>query len=782
ERQLSIPESIRITKEVASALDYAHRHGVIHRDIKPENILLHDRQALVADFGIALAVTSAGAGRMTQTGLSLGTPQYMSPEQAVGERTIDARSDIYSLAAVTYEMIAGDPPFAGSTVQAVVSKIMTEKPTPLSTLRESVPAEVEFAVNTALSKIPADRFASAAEYAAALTNPTLSQGASGIRVTPGRRRIDKLGRIAPYLAGLSLFLLATTLWALFRPPPPKPVIRYALGMDSTEALGGTLTRIAITPDGSRLVYTTAPGPRLVVRPRSQLQGAALQAVDQAFAPFVSPDGSRIGYFHPPSSLSVVSLNGGPAVKISDSLASPGGAFGPDGFIYATGLFGRGIVRFAETPGAPLKRITRVDSAGGETQHSFPDVLPGGKSLLFTITYGGRGGVVKPTAVAFADISSGKYRVLTNGLRARYLPPDRLLYATSDGTLMLASLDVGGMKVRGDPVAVAEGLRRGAANSVGFQLANDGTLVYETGGIGVDREVVWIDRTGKAEQVDASWKGTINDPVISPDGKRLAVRINSAANADIWIKQLDKGPALKLTFEGSNNVYPAWTADGLRVTYQSNNSGVQDLWTKRADGSDKPVLQLHMSLDQGDAIWSRDGKWLVARSNTNVAGAGDILAMRPGLDTSLTPLLNTKFAELSPSLSPDGHWLAYSSNETGRMEVYVVPFPNASAAKWPVSTMGGAEPLWSHSGREIFYRDGKTNLVSVAVSTAPTFSAGVTATLFNVKDYVNNSNHRQYDVTRDDKRFIFIRSLGGANQDRIVIVENFLEELKGKLKK
>ncbi|MCL4866405.1 MAG: serine/threonine protein kinase, partial [Gemmatimonadales bacterium] len=169
EKQLPIPDAVRIATEVAGALDYAHRHGVIHRDIKPENILLHDGSALVADFGIALAASTAGT-RMTETGMSLGTPHYMSPEQAMGEREISARSDVYALGCITYEMLTGDPPFTGSTAQAIVAKVVTERPHPLRSQRHTIPPQVEASVLTALEKLPADRFASAAEFAAALAD------------------------------------------------------------------------------------------------------------------------------------------------------------------------------------------------------------------------------------------------------------------------------------------------------------------------------------------------------------------------------------------------------------------------------------------------------------------------------------------------------------------------------------------------------------------------------------------------------------------------------------
>ncbi|MBA3646619.1 MAG: protein kinase [Gemmatimonadaceae bacterium] len=780
ERQLAVDEAVRIAVAVASALHYAHEHGVIHRDLKPENILIQSGQPVIADFGIALAVSNAGGARVTQTGLSLGTPQYMSPEQATGDRVIDARSDIYSLGAVTYEMLSGEPPHSGASAQAVIAKLMTSEPQPLNTLRSTIPVNVACAVEKALAKLPADRFTSAKDFAEALQNPHFTIATKYGRANAEQTAaVTKWKRNALAAAAVAAVFIAVALWSLFRPDPPKQVRRYAIGLDSTEALGGSLGRMAIAADGSHFVYTTLPGPKIILRQANQLRGTVVPGVDEAYSPFLSPDGSRVGYIAPPALLKVVSLNGGPPLQISDSIAAPGGCFGPDGQIYATALNGLSLVRFAESPGAPLKRVTRVDSANGEGSHVWPYVLPNGNGILFTVRYMNRGGSAKSPAIAVANLATGKYHVLVNGVKAVYSPSGHVLYATSDGTLMVAEFDQSALKMTGDPVAITEGLRLGFSSAADFSVSRDGTLSYLTGGTGVDRELVWIGRDGKIESVDAAWKAAFNHPVISPDGKHLAVSIVSGTQADVWVKQLDRGPSLKLTFEGANSVYPTWTPDGQHITYESNISGVQDFWTKRSDGSAQAVLQLHMKHDLAEPLWSRDGKWLIVRTSTSTQGTGDILAMRPGTDSVPMPLLTSKFRELSPTLSPDGKWMAYVSEETGRNEIYVVPFPNAASAKWPLSTQGGNEPLWSHSGREIFYRDGAGNVVSIAVSTSPTFSSGATTTLFPSLGFLANNARRQYDVTADDKRFIFIRAAGGAVPDRLVFVENWFEELKRK---
>ena len=785
ERQLPINEAVRIAKEVASALDYAHRHGVIHRDIKPENILLHDKQALVADFGIALAVSAAGGGRLTQTGLSLGTPQYMSPEQAVGERTIDARSDIYSLGAVTYEMITGDPPFAGSTVQAIVSKIMTEKPTQISRLRETVPETVEDAIAIALSKLPADRFATAEEFANALTTHVagFTRENAVSRAGTGRRRADffrQRGVIA--LTALSAILLAAALWGWLRPAPQKQVARFVLALDSTEALNGPVGRLALSPDGTKLVFAGGPDRSLFIRRLDDMRTVRLPGTEDASAPFFSPDGQTVGFTNPSYLLKTVPVSGGLPTLLLDSLVGRSGAsWSPDGYIYIANRPATAIVRLRPAPSASVEPVTKLDSTAGEVAHRLPDALPNGKAIIFTVYYGfnGRSG----TAIAVQQLGSTQHKVLVNGLQGRYSTSGHLVYATANGALMALRFDPDKLTTTGDPIPIAQGVHSGAIGAVDLGISRTGTLIYTTGQTGGDRKLLWVARDGRAHQVDSSWSGLFDYPALSPDGSRLAVSIGGGASLDVWIKQLDNGPSLKLTFDGTINQYATWTPDGKSVTYESNvhtATGNFGLWTKRADGSAQATLQLGYKQEPAEAVWSRDGKWLVVRTGVNAVGTGDILAMRPGVDSVPTPLVATaRFSERSPDLSPDGRFLVYSSTETGRDEIYVVPFPNAGAAKWPISTAGGTEPRWSRRGDEIFYRDGSGNMVSVPVHTTPTFSFGAGRILFPARSYVAFPQRRQYDVTADGNRFLMIGFPSSPVLDKLIVVMNWFEELKQK---
>jgi Tol biopolymer transport system component/tRNA A-37 threonylcarbamoyl transferase component Bud32 len=792
EQQLPVSDAVRIATEVASALDYAHREGVVHRDIKPENVLLHDGSAIVADFGIALAVTQAGGARMTQTGLSLGTPSYMSPEQAMGERTITARSDIYSLGAVTYEMLSGEPPFTGPTVQAVVARVMTEEPRSLTAQRRSVPAHVAAAVSHALEKVPADRFPSAHEFAEALNDPSFRLAGKSGRVAA--TRVGHRERKLLYgLVALALVFLLTTLWALMRPAPPKQVVRYNLVLDSAEAMvqgASWWSRIAISPDGSRLAYIGGPHldqssgrGQLMMRLRNQLHATAVQGSDGAESPFFSPDGKQVGVLAE-QHVYIAAIDGGSAVAVCDTLTGVAGAsWGRDGFIYVDAQGETPLVRVEAKPKSVPKWFTSLDTARGEFDHTWPDALPNGKGAIFTVAFRGKNAVKPGTtyAIAVADIPSGKHRVIVNDAKyARYAASGHLLYITTNKALMVVPFDQNSMKVTGEPTPMIEGMRLGELGAADLAVSETGTLVYATGAGEGKKELVWVTREGKAQPVDPDWQGQFADPALSPDGKQVAVSMSVLSGRwDIWIKQLDRGPAVNLTLDGQGNYYPAWTPDGRSVTFRSSTASTNSLLTKRADGSANAAVQFHAKWDVAEPRWSPDGKWLLFTA-IRPASPVQLLAMRPGIDTSPVRLVASDFGQFSPKLSRDGHWLAYDSNESGLPMVYVVPFPNTSSARWAAA--GGTEPQWSHSGRELFYRDASGRLMAAEVKTNPTFEIGRATPLFPAGGFVSNQATTQYDVSPDDRRFLMIRPVGASAPDKLIVVDNWFEELKSKSRK
>jgi serine/threonine-protein kinase len=765
ERQLPIPEALRITREVASALDYAHRQGVIHRDIKPENLLLHDGQALVADFGIALAVQSAAGQRLTQTGLSLGTPQYMSPEQATGERTLDARSDIYALGAVVYEMLTGGPPFAGPTVQATVARLLSEDPRPLVAQRKSIPGHVEAAVLRALEKLPADRFASAAEFAAALDAGAPVTGRAPTSRAGARRPVLALGALGA-LGALAAASTALAAWAWLRPAPRPEVVRYRIGIDSVPAVKDVAGDVAISPDGAVIVRSGGPGGTLLVRRRDELAFSPWAGTEGASGPFFSPDGARVGY-HANGALMAAPLAGGPPTVIADSVSTPVPvSWGSDGYLYRTTLKDgvEVIVRSEARSGAPVEPVTTADTSAGELTHLHPELLPDGGTVLFGVTY--RDG----KRMIAADRGTGRHTILFEGVRARYAPGGHLLYTTGDGKLWAVPFDAKRRRASGTAGQIANRIPNTAIGPIDFAVSASGTLVYSVEDAGSRRELTWVTRGGTREPLDSTWKGEFSSPTLSPDGSRVAVALREGPQIDIWIKSAAGGSPAKLATPHRTSVEPAWTPDGRWVSYlaSTGSASTGDVWRQRADGSGRAERVLRNDRPLSEHVW---------------APVGDILVARPGLDGGAKPLVASPRTEYSPAVSPDGKWLTYASNETGRFEVYVTPFGAPGTAKWAVSTAGGTSPRWSHRGDELFYLDLRSNLVAARVTTTPSFAVQSTRVLFNASDFVQTSvSRRNYDVAADGQRFLMVQRADGAKRGEVVVVEHWLEEVRRKARK
>jgi len=795
EKQLPVADAVRIATEAASALDYAHRHGVIHRDIKPENILLHDGSALVADFGIALAVSTAGT-RMTETGMSLGTPHYMSPEQAMGEREITARSDVYALGCVLYEMLTGDPPFTGSTAQAIVARVVTEHPRSLVGQRHTIPPQVEAAVLTALEKLPADRFGSAAEFAAALGDVNYAPRttmASGVGGGAGRTSL-RTRRMIGALAGAAALFAALAAWGWLRPKPLAPVVRYSMGLPPDQAMrqGVLGVNLAISPDGSRIVYVGPGegGDQLWIRERDKLEATPLAGTLGAQTPYFSPDGQRIGFSATLNvQLKVVPVTGGPPITLANpgAGAGGGGTWGPGGWIYFDTP--GGLSRIQADGGTPELFIP-LDTITHETGHAWPAALPNGKGLLYRSRRNS-----DPTdfdIVAF-DFKTRVRHILTKGLLARYVAPGYLVFLRADGAVLAAPFDQDKFKMTGPAVPLFEGVMTKPFGSADLAISPTGTLAYVPGlassGGGV-AEMVWVSREGGITPLNPAltYNPSANlSLTLSPNGARVALDVIGTAAPDIWIKQLPSGPLSRLTFETQAAVRPRWTPDGQSVIYTAIvDSGPAAVWKKKADGSAAAQLVWRVpGRAIAEAFLSNDGQWLIYRINAD-SGNRDVYAVRPGRDTVATPLLTDRFNEEGPALSPDGKWLAYTSNESGRSEIFVRPFPNTAGGRWQISTTGGSAAHWSHSGRELFYEAPSGDMMVAPVTPGPTFAPGAPSRLFPLgSGLIASAVVPLYDLTPDDKKFLMVR-LAAVNQapgaGQLVVVDNWFTELKAKMGK
>jgi eukaryotic-like serine/threonine-protein kinase len=812
--QLGIDEAVGIATEVADALQYAHDQGVIHRDIKPENILLHNGRATVADFGIALAVTAAADGRMTGTGLSIGTPQYMSPEQAAADKHITNRSDIYSLGSVLYEMLTGEPPHSGPSPQAIVMQIVSHEPRPVRQLRKSVPPNVEAAVEMALEKLPADRFESAKAFADALRNPAFTRTtgrtrAVGVANSPWHR----LG--IPALAAATVLIAVLAAWGWLRPGPTSSVTRFPTTLGASGALDGITFRIevALSPDGSALVYRdplTGPG-RLYIKHRNALTAQPLAGTEGGSGPFFSPDGAWIGFIAH-GQLRKIPVAGGASLKLADSVDPlynhP--AWLDDGSIFYYDVSTLTLRRIP-TPGAAPQVIASPATLGGRSPW-LPTRLPASRGILFTAHLTKCIGPVscRPSRVYVYDARRDTTRMLfDDAIGAWYVPTGQVLYLTSSGTLMAAPWNNDALMPTGPAVPILDGIQ-----APGFVVSNDGTALYLLGspeftpGPTPNAAVVWVDRSGHIQPVDSSWQvntggryGANSSEVgwglaLSPNGRRIAITLLTDLGTDIWIKQLSTGALSRLTLYPGQDLAPAWTLDGRAVTFLSDrpiasgatpDPGRLALWEQAADGTSDARLLWNRD-HPSDGFVSPDGRWMML-GVTGASGASsgsDILAARPGIDSVARQLVASGYDEKGAALSPDSHWLAYVSNEQGEDEVFVRPFPDVNSGKWLVSSGGGSAPVWAHHGHELFYANGGKMYV-VEIRPGPPFSAAPPRALFEIPDGVRagSPDRGTFAVSPDDQRFVMVRENSWedmAGTPRLVMVQNFFQELRAKMKK
>jgi serine/threonine-protein kinase len=786
EKQLDVKETIEIGKSVASALHYAHQHGVVHRDIKPENILLQSGQALVADFGIALAVSQAGGTRLTETGMSLGTPHYMSPEQAAGDRELDARSDVYSLAAMIYELLVGEPPHVGNSVQAIIGKILWEQPLPVSQTRTLVPTHVDQALLKALAKSPADRFATAEQFAAALTDVsfTLPRGTRADLTSP----VGKSSRrYMPWLAVATGAVGLFTGWLVRSPAAPElPVVRLSMDLPLNERLEPTQNgpAFALSPDGRRMVYVgPRPGGRqLWLRELDELRATPIRGTDEVCCPVFSPNGEHIAYLTADVQLRVRSLSG----RLETTLAASGlvehnlygGSldWGRDGFLYVSTT--SGLARVPQESG-PLELVSVLDSIRGDRLHAWAHALPNGNGALVTVIPGD-GSDRGAYTIGALDFDSRNVAILVQGVYARYADTGHLVYVREDGALLAAPFDADRLTLTGPSVQMVTDVRRKEFGAAEVALSESGFLVYGTGDVS-QRQLVWVDRYGEDILVLPDSPGGFNDVALSGDGTRLAVSIEGEdAPHDIWTMPVGSRSPSRLTFEGSTNWHMSFGPDRRTVTFISDRDGTTRLYRQRPGSAQAERLAPNEERPIFEGFWSPDGAWLIYRTDAQAAGGGDILALPGGSEGPPVELVATPAGEYTPALSPDGRWLAYVSNETGRLEVYVQPFLATDGARWLVSRNGGTEPLWAPGGTELFYRNLMLDMIAVEYTADTIFTPGVQTVLFPAAQYRSNNFHRVYDVTPDGQRFIMVRS-ETIDHGELIWVQNWFTELRRALR-
>ena len=770
EKQLPMDDVLRFAREAGDALQYAHEQGVIHRDIKPENILLQGGHALVADFGIALAVQSAGGQRMTQTGLSLGTPQYMSPEQAMGEKTLDARSDVYALGAVTYEMLTGDPPFTGSTVQSIVAKVLTEKPTAPSAVRDTVSAAVERAVLKALAKLPADRFASARAFVDAIERPveagaTTESGARVAGAHAARARVAAgRSRTASVVAGACavLAVIASAGWwrasrATFA---SEGAVFLTVNLPPNATLKESPGAMAVSADG-RSVAVVAEGagsaPMIYLRALGSVSPVSLAGTEGALSIAFSPDGRSLA-FTTNNAVKRVSVAGGAVTVLADMSGEETGiAWGSAGLIF---VGARGRLAVVPENGGSLRELPGSATKSGASER-YPIVLPDGKSVLYTTW----GGTIATTQIMRRTIDDAPPQAIgLDSNAALGLANGWLVTGGQGGVLRLAPIASDGTHLTGPARQIFDGV--GTVIQVPqAAVASNGTLVYQPG-------------TGLADLVSVGLRGDTTvlstepreylDARLSPDATKVATSTVGRSGNDVYVLDLSTKATTRMTTDGRSNARPEWSPDGSRLLYRSFRSGAAELWWQSSAGGGAPERLLGVpSLDVWQGGISPDGQWLVYRTGT--LNTADLWYRRLSGDTTTHPFAASPAVDVEPRFSPDGRWLAYVSNESGAYHAYVRAFPDGGQ-RLQVSLDGGNQPVWSRDGKAIFYV-GALGGVIVRARLAPGAPLRVIArdTVVRGRYYLPARNgHALFDVMPDGEHLVLIRRVDAFVQPVVAV--------------
>jgi serine/threonine-protein kinase len=707
EKQLSIDETVRVAAEVGDALNYAHRRGIIHRDVKPENVLLQDGRVLVADFGIALAVHAGGGARLTETGLSLGTPAYMSPEQAAGDREVDGRTDVYSLGCLIYEMLSGEPPHSGSTAQAVLASVLTQRPRPVVELRETVPDWLAALTHRALARLPADRFSTAGALRDRLLDPgkvarDVVHGAAGPRAPRSWHLPAALG-----VAGLVAGLILGALFSGGRSMEPRPTyipvsLPDGVGL-RTEFFTALNRSVTISPDGRTVVFVGERGGQRLYRLSLDAPGGIepIPGTEGARSPFYSSTGVWIGFVSG-SSLMKVPAGGGTATELAAVSGFRGGAWGPDDeFIYYVPVLFGGVWRMAADGGEP-QELTRPAHDGIDAAHMWPTILPNG-DLLFTSCCGD----VRTFVLEGADPERTP-RSLIPGGDAQYVPSGHLVFMQRANT-MIAAYDLEAREV-GPPEPVLDAVITGHEMFAEMAVSASGTVAYLAGRSEFERPLVRIYPDGSVNSIPIPPASHAFPIRFSLDGRSL-LYASYEESQDIFSYDLVGGrQPRRLTTHPSNDYSPIWGPGPSRITFTSIRDGGRDLYTLEVDSGTGPQPLFGNDLSKWPQSWTADGAWLLF--HVTDPDTGEDLWLYSAEADSAWAFLDEPYNENQGAFAPSGDWLAYARDDFGqRPEIWAMAFPDAVPC--PVSSGGGNFPVWSRDGARLYYLKGDTLMLAEA---------------------------------------------------------------------
>ena len=782
---LPAAEVLRYAVEIADALDKAHRQGLIHRDLKPGNVMLTKSGAKLLDFGLARfapAPSGGGPGRgpaagmlshtptrrtpLTAAGMIVGTFYYMAPEQLDGGEA-DARSDIWAFGATLYEMATGKRAFSGHSQATLIASILKEEPRPISELQPLTAPGLDRIVQRCLAKDPDDRWQSARDLAHELQWIAQAGSKAGVPAPiAARRRVRERIVLTAAAAATAGCAVLGGLMLLRRPPEPA-VMRFDIRPPSAIQFQDAPR---VSPDGRYLAYSATDSTgtsRIWLRPMSAATAQPLPGTEGIVQrPFWSPDSRTLGFFAG-GKLKKIAASGGPASVLADAPSGSDGAWSQDGVILYDGGTNDPIRRVSAGGGIPAVAV-----AGDSAKHElvgWPYFLPDGKHFLFVEING--------HTLRVGKLGSSETRSLGPcDTRVEYAPPGYLVFARG-GSLVAQRFDAGRQRFRGDPFPIAEAVRTQPSGGADFSVSQNGVLIYAAGSSQSSR-LVWLDRSGRElETAEAGNLENMLNPDLSPDGRRIALRVQDpqTRTRDLWLIDLVRGVPSRFTFEPRNENHPLWSPDGRDILYWSDATGAEGLYVKSASGAGE-ARQVAKGQDEMIASdWSRDGRF-VFYSVTASGSKSQIWVLPMSGGQAPARFLAGSFNYVQGRLSPDGRWLAYVSDESGRPEVYVQTFPD-HAGKWQISSTGGVDPRWSAGGGELLYLSADQRLMSVAIRTAPDFEAAVPKPMFVARVLLPGIGIRSYyAVTRDAQRFLVVSPRAGDALAGSSVIVNWTAEI------
>ncbi len=797
---ISLKQAIDIGIQIADGLAAAHEKGIVHRDIKPENIMIRkDGIAQVMDFGLAKLRAGGGISKLTKAGSTVGTVGYMSPEQVQGQEA-DHRSDIFSLGAVLYELFTEQLPFKGVHETALMYEIVNVDPPPMSAVRADIDPALDAIVLECLAKDPSERYQAVAEVGKELRRfkressrsrisrvsnvRDVYKSPSGSVQTPALQQSEpeptqvKKGRSVVLLSTSIVFLLTTVLLGYLYWKNSSKEMQPVRFIIPPPEKGAFLSDVpVISPDGLKIAFSArdSSGKSFIwVRPLSSIIASPLSGTDEGNFPFWSPDSRFLGFFQN-GKLKKIEVAGGPTQTITDAPQGRGAAWGSAGVIVFASNFSGGLSQVSEAGGTSTV-VTVLDTLRREDSHRWPSFLPDGHHF----TYLGRSTDDEKTGLYLGSIDSKETKLLSPAKsNAVYAFPGYLLFVV-ERSLMAQQFDAGKGEVNGQAFPIAEDVGFNSAWTYGsFSASTNGVIAMGmAGGATGNRQFVWYDRTGKRLE-KAGTAGALFDFALSPDEKRVTFRRvdPQTRNNDLWILDLIRQTESRFTFSQTVDDDPVWSPDGNKVLFDSNPDGPPNLHQKVSTGAGSNELLLKSSIPNWPLDWSSDGRYILYESE-DTKTKGDLWIYPIGGDKKPFPFVQTEALEYTGKFSPDGHWIAYSSDESSKMEVYVQAFP-ITQGKWQVSTGGGGAPQWSRDGKQIYYIAPDKNLMEVDVKGVGTsFEQGIPKLLFNV-DVDSYQAPNRYAVTKDGKRFLVNTSVEGTSLKPIMVVLNWTAELAKK---